>query len=93
MQTMIVFATHEETKHIVWGTKATPTLARASQTIHHDAIIAVNANFLCYCTSTRAPQAAACIPDASVIHCWGLRWLGGQIRRRNSLRRGEIIMA
>jgi hypothetical protein len=46
MQTMIVFATHEETKHIVWGTKATPMLAQASRTIHLDAIIAVNANFL-----------------------------------------------
>ena len=69
---MIVFATREEIKQIVWRTKDTPTLTEASRTIHLIAIIAANANLCWYCTSTQSLQAAACIPDASLIHCWGL---------------------
>ena len=62
MQTMIVFATHEETKHIVWGTKATPTLAQASRTIHLDAIIAVNANFCAIAHQPEPPKRPPAYP-------------------------------
>ncbi len=62
MQAMIVFATREEIRQIVWRTKATPTLAEASQTIHLNTIIAVNANLWWHCTSTQLPLPPSTYP-------------------------------